>query len=308
MRSPRARSFFARARGAVAAAALLSAASGAPAQEVTYEALAPILAARCVMCHAGASAAAELRLDTLDGLKRGSRNGAVVKAGQPAESELIRRLKGTSLPRMPMTGPPFLSDEEIGLFERWIAAGMPAGAAAAQAATPPPRAPAALPTYADVAPIFATRCAKCHTERGLMGPAPEGYRLTSYAATLDAADRARVVPGSAAASELVRRIRGSAVPRMPLDGPPYLSEAEIGLIERWVDAGARDANGKPAPRPVGARVRLHGKLGTDGRLDDLPLRLSPSVRTERSAPGRDVEVRGRVAEDGAIVVERIRGR
>lgn len=58
----------------------------------------------------------------------------------------------------------------------------------------------------------------------------------------------------------MRRIRGSARPRMPLDGPPYLSEAEVALISRWIDAGAY------------------------------------------------VEVRGRVGDDGAVIVERIRPR
>lgn len=287
---------------------MLAASVGAIAQDVSYQTLSPILTARCVMCHSGPAAAAELRLDTLENLQRGSRNGPVVKSGQPADSELIRRLKGVSQPRMPLTGPPFLSDEDIGLFERWIAAGLPAGAGIAAAPKPPPKAPPAVPTYADVAPIFATRCAKCHTEKGVMGPAPEGYLLNSYAGTLASSDRARVVPGAAAASELARRIRGSARPRMPFDGPPYLSDAEIELIVRWIDAGARDAAGTPAPLPAGARVRLHGLLGADGRLDGLTLRLPATARIERAATGSYVEVRGRVADDGAIVVERVRGR
>ena len=36
-----------------------------------------------------------------------------------------------------------------------------------------------------------------------------------------------MVPGKPEASELVRRIRGQAHPRMPFDGPPYLSDDEI---------------------------------------------------------------------------------
>ena len=297
----------------LAAGALASVAMVALAQPATYETVAPILAGRCVMCHSGPSAAAELRLDSLEGLLKGSRNGAVAQPGQPAASELIRRIKGASQPRMPMTGPPFLSDEEIALFEQWVAAGLPPGASAPSAGAPtapvPARAVAAVPTYADVAPIFATRCAKCHAERGQMGPAPEGYVLTSYEATLAAADRARVVAGSAAASELLRRIRGSARPRMPLDGPPYLSEAEVALIARWIDAGARDASGKPAPKPDGARVRLHGTLQPDGRLDELPLHGTAQARVDRrTGAGAYVEVRGRVSADGTVSVERIRPR
>ena len=46
-------------------------------------------------------------------------------AGDPAGSELIKRLKGTSLPRMPMNGPPYLADKDVALFERWIREGLP---------------------------------------------------------------------------------------------------------------------------------------------------------------------------------------
>lgn len=296
----------------LAAGAIASLAEAALAQPATFDTIAPILAGRCVMCHAGPSAAAELRLDSLEGLLKGSRNGPVVQAGQPAASELIRRIRGTSQPRMPMTGPPFLTDEEIALFERWIASGLPPGVGstpAAGTAAAPARASPAVPTYADVAPIFATRCARCHAEKGQMGPAPEGYLLTSYAATVATADRARVVAGSAAASELVRRIRGSARPRMPLDGPPYLSEAEVALIARWIDAGARDATGKPAQKPVGARVRLHGTLQPDGRLDELRLHMPAQARVDRrTGAGAYVEVRGRIGDDGTVVVDRVRPR
>lgn len=109
----------------LASGALSCAAGTVPAQQVPYDALSPILATRCSMCHAGASAAADLRLDSLQGLLKGSRNGPVVTAGELADSELIRRLKGTAQPRMPMTGPPFLSDVDVASIVRCIDAGAP---------------------------------------------------------------------------------------------------------------------------------------------------------------------------------------
>lgn len=273
----------------------------------TYDDIAPILAARCTMCHSGAAAAAGLALDSLDAVLRGGRNGPVIVAGAPDKSELIRRLTGQSQPRMPLTGPPFLSDAEIQRFERWIAAGLPAGGGVAPKAASIPRpAPGEPVTYRHVAPIFATRCAKCHTDKGIMGPAPEGYRLTAHSETVSARDRVRVVPGRPLASELFRRVRGLARPRMPMDGPPYLNEDEIGLIERWIADGARDASSTPTPIPFGARVRLHGTLRADGTLDGL-LIDSGGVRTrKRLAPDRQAEVRGRVGADGNILVERVR--
>ncbi len=279
---------------------------------VTYEMLAPVLAQRCVMCHSGDAAAANLRLDSFDSLLKGGRSGPVVKAGQPAASELIRRLKGTRLPRMPMTGPPFLSAREIARFERWIATGLPRGDVISVEApesiqTLRPE-PGEVVTYLHVAPIFATRCASCHADSGLMGRAPEGYRLTSYRATLASHHRVRVVPGRPEASELIRRIRGQARPRMPLNGP-YLSDGEVQLIEEWVAQGARNAQGRVAVIPEGAAVRLHGTLGPRWQLDGLPLSISERTRIDKSpGPGDYVQVRGRLGKAATVEVERLRRR
>ncbi|MCY1279516.1 Planctomycete cytochrome C [compost metagenome] len=277
-----------------------------------------LLQERCAICHQGPGAPWQLRLDSLDGLLRGSVNGPVVVPGRPQDSELIRRLKGISQPRMPLTGPPFLDDPTIARIEGWIAAGASADLPAAPAGGPPAAAPSSVPaplppgapvTYAQVAPILLSRCAKCHTANGLMGPAPEGYRLDSYQATLASGERARVVPGSAAASELLRRVRGQARPRMPFDGPPFLDEAEIELLTAWVEQGARDVQGQPAPVPDGARVRLHGLLGAGWQLDGLALRVTGRTRLDKAPqPGDYVQVRGRLGRDGAVQAERIRPR
>ncbi|MGE0031683.1 MAG: c-type cytochrome domain-containing protein [Steroidobacteraceae bacterium] len=308
-------------RGRLGLAAMTLTAIAAPsmvleAQTATrYEDIAPILASRCVLCHAGDGAPLGLRLDSVDGLLKGSARSPVVKAGDTAGSELIKRLKGTSQPRMPMTGPPFLTDAEIALFESWVNGGLQKGEAAAPApgqaalAMPPrPRTGEAV-DYRHVAPIFATRCAKCHTENGLVGPAPEGFLLTSYESTLSAADRLRVVPGRPNASELLRRIRGQAQPRMPMDGPPYLTEEEIGLIEAWIAAGARNAEGQRAEIPSGAKVRLHGTLEARWRLESLNLDVGGNTRIDKSPDAGDyVEVRGRLDQNGDVIVERVRTR
>jgi hypothetical protein len=266
-----------------------------------------------VICHSGQTPPAGLRLDTLDAVLKGGAKGPVVKSGAPADSELLRRIKGISQPRMPMTGPPFLSENEIATIQQWIAGGLQAGGPVA--AVPPPVAPPPRPrpgekvTYLHVAPILAARCAKCHTDNGAVGPPPEGFRLTSYASTLASSDRARVVPGNPKASELLRRIRGQARPRMPFDGPPYLDREETQLIEDWIAQGARNADGAPAPVPAGAAVRLHGTLGTGDRLDGLDLILGPRTRLDRNpAPGAYVQVRGRLDGAGRVVVERLRPR
>ena len=267
--------------------AVMSLVSSTAAVATDFSDIDPILRARCVICHAGPAAPLGLSLDSRDGLLAGSSRGAIVAAGDPGGSELIKRLKGTSLPRMPMTGPPYLTDEEVALFEQWILDGMRTGAVSEPSvSTPSPETAAGPVRYDQVAPIFATRCVKCHTEKGLMGGPPEGYRLASYADTVSTSDRVRVVPGNPGASELVRRIRGQALPRMPFDGPPFLTDDEIALIEQWIADGAMDSAGSPAPIPVGSRVRL----------DKSP------------RPGDYVEVRGTLDADGRVVVDRMRPR
>lgn len=283
------------------------------AQDVSFDDIQPILQARCVMCHAGEAAPLGLRLTSLEELLKGSSIRQVVTSGDPAGSELIRRLKGQSQPRMPMTGPPFLSDAEIALIESWIAGGLQPGSRPLDAVAV--SAPLLHPsegqpvTYEHVAPIFASRCVKCHSTYGLMGSAPEGLLLNSYSTILDRHERVRVVPGASGASELVRRIRGQSQPQMPYDGPPFLSDEEVQLIVDWIDQGARDTNGQPAPSPVGARVRLQGVLGEGWTLDSLQLVVGPDTRIDKSpSVGDFVEVRGRWGQDGRLLVERIRRR
>jgi len=96
---------------------------------------------------------------------------------------------------------------------------------------------------------------------------------------------------------------------MPFDGPPYLNDEEVQLITDWINQGAKNAEGKPAGNPEGARVRLHGKLGSGWRLDSLEMSVPPSTRLDkRPSIGDYVEVRGTVGKKGEIEAERIRRR
>ena len=81
----------------------------------------PIFDRTCVSCHGGQ---AGLYLTGYDQLMAGSAAGPVVLPGDPAASELLRRLTGVSEPRMPLGGQP-LRATDIQLLEAWIAAGCP---------------------------------------------------------------------------------------------------------------------------------------------------------------------------------------
>jgi mono/diheme cytochrome c family protein len=97
------------------------------------------------------------------------------------------------------------------------------------------------PYSPDVHQIFQARCIKCHTGTR----PPEGLRLDSYHDVMAGSkDGPVIVPGSPDKSELVRRLKGISKPRMPKDGPPWLSEMQITVIEKWIAAGAREMEAK----------------------------------------------------------------
>ena len=86
--------------------------------------IAPVLAAKCVGCHGGGDRpAARFDMMTYRGLLRGGENGPVIVAGKPAESQLIKKLKGTGGgDRMPQRQPP-LPPETIAKIAKWIEEG-----------------------------------------------------------------------------------------------------------------------------------------------------------------------------------------
>jgi Copper type II ascorbate-dependent monooxygenase, C-terminal domain len=116
-----------------------------------------------------------------------------------------------------------------------------------------PVAVTAAPTWADVAPIFAEKCAGCHTSGGI---AP--FSLTT----------ARSAAAHAGAI-LAMTQRGKMPPWMPgRDSPPYvgqsrriLSAAEKSLIARWARAGARTGAGRSIV-PIGEGSNAPGATVT----------------------------------------------
>ena len=85
------------------------------------EQVAPLLEARCVACHRGVAARADLSLDTRDGLLKGGESGPAIVPGKPDESLLVEMISGDE-PSMPKDAPP-LAAAEVELIQRWIAAG-----------------------------------------------------------------------------------------------------------------------------------------------------------------------------------------
>lgn len=92
-------------------------------------------------------------------------------------------------------------------------------------------------SFTDVLKIFNSRCISCHSG----SRPPEGLRLDTYKDIMAGGKGGPVVvPKDPAKSELVKRVKGIISPRMPKNGPPWLQDAEISLIEKWIADGAKD--------------------------------------------------------------------
>jgi hypothetical protein len=91
-------------------------------------------------------------------------------------------------------------------------------------------------------------CTNCHTTAGGRVP-PVGMDLGSanaHAQIVNVPSRGkpgatRVIPGDPENSYLIHKLEGRAGiagVRMPLSGPPYLTEGQIRVIKRWIELGA----------------------------------------------------------------------
>ena len=86
-----------------------------------------------------------------------------------------------------------------------------------------------------VHPIFAAKCLSCHSEEKRSG----ALSLATYGGVLAGGRNGGAIrPGNSAESLLMRRVDGQAQPAMPLGADP-LTSAEIALIAKWIDQGAR---------------------------------------------------------------------
>jgi len=84
--------------------------------------IAPVLIERCAGCHGTNQPRADFTVATFSRMLRGGDSGAVVMPGKPAESLLVKKLKGTAGERMPLRKPPLPADV-IAKIETWIAEG-----------------------------------------------------------------------------------------------------------------------------------------------------------------------------------------
>jgi mono/diheme cytochrome c family protein len=114
--------------------------------------------------------------------------------------------------------------------------------------TPTPTPPSG-PTFSQQiqAQILTPACVSCHTDEG-RNPSG-GLNLKSgsaYAALVGVASTGkpgaiRVIAGNPSGSYLVQKLEGAADIvglRMPRNGPPFLTDAQVALIRQWIQNGA----------------------------------------------------------------------
>jgi mono/diheme cytochrome c family protein len=116
-----------------ASAPLFAQASNAGTPEFFETRIRPILANNCFGCHTN-SQLGGLRLDTLEGMKKGGKRGPAIVPGDPEKSLLVKAIRQTDSDlKMPYGGK--LRASEIGDIEAWVKGGAAWPASTAAAAT-----------------------------------------------------------------------------------------------------------------------------------------------------------------------------
>jgi mono/diheme cytochrome c family protein len=87
----------------------------------------PIFDASCVKCHSGDKPKAHLRMDTLEGVLKGTKHGKILTAGNSANSLIVKAIAhalpdqdGWMPPQHNKAGIKDLTPEQIGLIRAWI--------------------------------------------------------------------------------------------------------------------------------------------------------------------------------------------
>jgi len=194
----------------------------------------PILAQKCGKCHSADVRKAGLDLSTMAGLRRGGESGESTIAESVDGSLLWIMVDGGGMPPEDETP---LTDGELALIRRWIAAGASS------------EAPAQLVeeqlTQHDVLPIVLLRCTTCHGPQRQEG----GLDLRTPAAMLKGGKSGpAIVPGDPDASLMIERIASEACPPKELllkffvKRPP---SSEVAILRQWIAAGAPERDVRP---------------------------------------------------------------
>ncbi|RLS55397.1 MAG: hypothetical protein DWH91_09610 [Planctomycetota bacterium] len=85
--------------------------------------VAPLLQKYCAGCHNGMEREGDLSVESFDELQKGGEHGAVILAGDPGTSRMIRLITGAAEPKMPPDDKPQPTAEEVARIKAWVEAG-----------------------------------------------------------------------------------------------------------------------------------------------------------------------------------------
>lgn len=94
-----------------------------PREEFFEQKVRPLLVERCFKCHGDKKQFGELRVDSREMLLKGGENGPAIVSEKPDESRLIEAVRQSGDLVMPPEPEERLSDDQIGVLERWVAEG-----------------------------------------------------------------------------------------------------------------------------------------------------------------------------------------
>ena len=259
-----------------------------------------ILANHCYDCHSIKKSKGKLRLDALEYMLKGGKEGPALVVGHPEKSEMIRRIKlpASDDDAMPTKGKR-LTKKEIEILEVWVKQGAPwpntalkstASSAVLDQKTElaenvdrfkdlgssedrimntseiPAKAPEVLNANQlqelniNVRTILAHNCYSCHNATKTKG----GLRLDKKEFIFKGGEDGPIlVPGNPEKSDMIRRVK---LPfghddAMPTKGK-RLSKEDIAMLEYWIQQGA--------PWPSGPEKSLYRVAALEPRMPALP--------------------------------------
>lgn len=145
------------------------------------------------------------------------------------------------------------------------------------------------------AEVLAKHCFSCHSDANPKG----GFSLQTHASLMAGGRQGNaLVPADSDASRMIQMIEGFLEPMMPEDG--LLPEEELGVLRRWIDAGAPSWRGNLARfdlevpaveprhdlRPQIASLAFHpeGRLLGAGSLGEVRLLGIPGGEVQKTLP------------------------
>jgi hypothetical protein len=240
--------------------------------------VAPILVGRCNNCHVMQTRGG-FNMANFNALMKGSDSGRVVFPGKSDGSRLIEVLDSGDMPR----GGGKLSDDQITLIAKWIDQGArfdgrdPSASIATGVPVPTQAAPLEVAKATgkesvlfsrDIAPVLAENCIGCHGDnqpRARLG-------LDTFRRLLAGSENGAILtPGKGAESLIVRKLKGQAGDRMPLNRPA-LSNDVIAKFEKWINEGAKFDGSDPTmnvdvvAKTYRATVMTHKELAAERAL------------------------------------------